>query len=175
VNSVVRQQFQDNDMLSWLKRGPNVEADWSATLQILEGHSGSVYSVAFSHDGKQLASGSDDKTVRIWDAATGAVLQKLEVDAVVTALSFSVDGSYLATDRGRVYLAALHGGEEPPSPSSPSADSIFVQDEWILHGSHRMLWLPLSYRPSCSAVYENVVCIGNASGSVSVFEFSFQS
>ncbi|SLM39426.1 WD40/YVTN repeat-like-containing domain [Lasallia pustulata] len=77
VMSIVRRQFS-NKMPWWIKRGPEVEANWSATLQTLEGHSGPVYAVAFSPNGKQLASGSDDKTVRIWDAATGAMLQTLE-------------------------------------------------------------------------------------------------
>ena len=37
----------------------------------LTGHSGYVFSVAYSPDGKHIISGSDDKTVKIWDSSTG--------------------------------------------------------------------------------------------------------
>ena len=40
-------------------------------LLTLTGHRSHVKSVAFSPDGKWLASGSQDQTVKIWDLATG--------------------------------------------------------------------------------------------------------
>ena len=39
------------------------------------GHSGEIYSVAFSPDGKQIISSSRDGTIKLWDAATGRIIQ----------------------------------------------------------------------------------------------------
>ena len=44
-----------------------------------QGHSGDVYSVAYSPDGRQLLSGSKDKIVRVWDVATGQCTATLQV------------------------------------------------------------------------------------------------
>jgi WD40 repeat protein len=65
---------------------------------MLEGHSSPVWSVTFSFDGKQIASGSDDKTVRLWDAVTGALLQTLEGhSSSFSSVAFSPDGKQVVS------------------------------------------------------------------------------
>ncbi|KAF8548063.1 hypothetical protein OG21DRAFT_1607113 [Imleria badia] len=46
-------------------------ANWPAEVHTLQGHTASVYSVAYSPDGRHIVSGSYDKTIRVWNATTG--------------------------------------------------------------------------------------------------------
>ncbi len=67
----------------------------------LKKHSGSVNAIAFSPEGNFLASGGDDRTVIIWEIATGKPRHTLKGhDLAVTCLAFSPDGSLLATGAG---------------------------------------------------------------------------
>lgn len=65
---------------------------------VLKGHTREVAALAFAPDGKTLASGGFDRTVRLWDPKTGALRSVFLVskDAVL-ALAFSPDGKTLAT------------------------------------------------------------------------------
>lgn len=47
-------------------------------VHLIAGHTDSIASLAFSHDGQLLASGGLDSIVNIWDSSTGALKQKLE-------------------------------------------------------------------------------------------------
>ena len=51
-------------------------------MYLLSGHARYVFSVGFSADGSKVVSGSDDQTVKIWNADSGEVIQTLsgEID-----------------------------------------------------------------------------------------------
>jgi WD40 repeat protein len=64
----------------------------------LTGHTNGVYNVAFSPDGRLLATASLDRTARVWDPATGDCLRTLTGHTnTVWAVAFSPDGRLLAT------------------------------------------------------------------------------
>jgi WD domain, G-beta repeat len=65
------------------------------------GHTASVYSVAWRPDGKTLASGSGDQTVKLWDSGTGQLLRTLSGHtAYVYSVAWSPDGKTLASGSG---------------------------------------------------------------------------
>jgi WD40 repeat protein len=67
-------------------------------LATLKGHDAAVTSVAFSPDGKTLASGSHDYTVKLWDAQTRQNLTTLEGHTLgIISVAFSPDGKTLAS------------------------------------------------------------------------------
>jgi WD40 repeat protein/serine/threonine protein kinase len=66
-------------------------------------HTGRAAAIAVSHDDRWIATGSDDRTAKLWNAETGELLQTLNGHKVeVTAVTFSPDGRY-------VYTGDAHG------------------------------------------------------------------
>jgi WD40 repeat protein len=72
----------------------------------LAGHTGGNYAIAFSPDGKQLASGGHDQVIRIWDLGKrGEAGQLLGPASPVMALAYGLDGVlYSGYQDGQIYL-----------------------------------------------------------------------
>lgn len=91
-------------------------------LPALKGHTGPISSLAVSPDGTMLASGSWDRTVRIWDLKTGECKQVIEAHKIpegshaiaVTALAFSASNKLVASGGGdnMMYIWRVETGEQ---------------------------------------------------------------
>lgn len=66
-------------------------------LLAITGHSDTVQSVSFSPDGLKILTGSDDRTARVWDAATGQQLLTMNHAGRITCAAFSPDGKRIVT------------------------------------------------------------------------------
>lgn len=95
------------------------ESGSSTEVLVLRGHSNSILSVAFSPDSAYIASGSQDMTIRIWDAVTGLEISTLlgHADAVLS-VNFSYDGRRIVSGSrdGTIKIWPFESNQERPPP-----------------------------------------------------------
>jgi WD40 repeat protein len=87
---------------TWLKHFPSIPSlthvsNMTTPLMAIQTNS-SIVSVAFSNDGAQIVSGSNDGSVHVWNASTGAALQQLNGHTyTVNSVAFSYDGTRIVS------------------------------------------------------------------------------
>lgn len=130
INSVVKQRFA-NDIPACVKRSPQVEQEWNALLQTLEGHTDPVCVVVISPDGKTVASASGNYKVKLWDADTVTELRTLQVKGYINSPKFSHDSSRLITNCG-TYPTLLVCNEQCTTAEPMS--TLLCRGNWVLRG-----------------------------------------
>jgi WD40 repeat protein len=79
------------------RRPAVIEVATGEALFELEGHTKQVRDIGYSPDGQWLVTASEDRSARIWHAATGKSMAVLPHDAAVIWATFSPDGQWIVT------------------------------------------------------------------------------
>lgn len=133
IKAVYREPISEPGALAWTSYG----LAWSTGKQIslmyrgqrctLKGHTSYVARLAFSQDGKLLASGSHDFTARIWEVESCSERVVLSVHQnMVVSVAFSPNGKLLATagnEERSVKLSNLEKGNLLTQLQAPGSDS----------------------------------------------------
>jgi WD40 repeat protein len=85
----------------------------TGTSHVLSGHFNNIPSVAFSHDGKLLATAGDDQQVKLWSVPGWKNIQMLRGTERFKAVAFSPDGRWIATggDSGTITIWETSSGD----------------------------------------------------------------
>lgn len=118
-------------------------------MHSLTGHASSITALAFSPDGKRLASGGYDAQVKLWDVSAGREMQSFAGHTLgVTALAFSPDGRLLASggEDGGARLWEVETGEPVATliTLNRGADWLVVTPDGLFDGTpgawNQILW-----------------------------------
>ena len=78
-------------------------------VRLFQGHRASIMALAFSHDGKLLASAGEDRRIKIWDLTQGVLMKDLKGHSdTVYALAFNKDNTTLASGKDAYKVQLSH-------------------------------------------------------------------
>jgi WD40 repeat protein len=134
-----------------------VKASVRATIKTE--HSNTIHRIALSPDGKLLASASRDKSVRLWDVATGKRQAIIRLPTAATSVAFSPDSKTLAyaTDDHQVILWDIATGKNLRTLRARHPDHGAWRMVFSPDGKTLITWGYEDYQPKVWDVAEGVV------------------
>ena len=124
-----------------------------------------VNAIAFSADSKTLAY-SHPHGVKLWDVKDARTLGQIPCHG--TELSFSTDGTYLKSNRGHVQVNKLP--EASIGDLSTHGNRWRCDQEWLVQGNRKMLWLPPDFRTHIMAHHDGLFALARRSGGIVFFK-----
>ena len=148
----------------------------------LEGHMGPVNSVVFSQDGSRVVSGSDDKTVRIWNVSQ--VASGSDDKIVPFCKTVRSEMQLLSTPITLPDTSIIHGkGKGDFHISYPEQRTLSIHGplsisddcQWIEGALYDCCILPHNQNFTSSSISDDRVCLGYGSGNLIIFDMNVAS
>ncbi|KAJ5091223.1 WD-repeat protein [Penicillium alfredii] len=133
-NSIIK-RLHSHETPTWVVKSPSVTENWSPYSQILS-HPDWVTAVAFSFDGKVVATGCVDHIVRLWDAVTGTQRRTLKGHSSrITQVACSPEGTIVASSARDKTIRLWHtvtGTEQHVLPCDRYSQIAFSSDGGLI-------------------------------------------
>ena len=153
--------------------------EWPQYIWQSGGHKGTVWSVGFSPDGKQIVSGSGDATICLWDAASGQLVgSPLKGHSrSVTSVAFSPDGNQIvlhyANGAVRIWNPATGQLDACQELSGTKLISLTIEDGWVCDARDKSLLycIPEHHLSTRSWAFSGAkLVMGNRLGKVTIID-----